>query len=581
MISGGIWGALISVIVLVLTSLNSEPPPGNRPPLAPATTVPELPDDDIAPASGGGDAIPGGSTDAGGAPTPSDTPEVSSPGETPASIAALPDADTAPPAVPRTGDADRAIAEPAAPRSAPVLGGGGDEPVSIIADTEAPPAPEVEAAPQADQASADPVAAPAEVAAEAPGLATPDADDRAPGIDSASSDDAPEAATRPVAPSEPAEIATDPTLDEAPETAPLPQAETEIALAPEPAGSLEEPASPRVVESDSLETDRPAIAPPAIDDLPPASPDDPSPDGSAVLVEVPDAPDAPEGEPTLRVEEVPAEEADGPLITLRGSEAALPSGSAEIRVIRPDDAGGETGESEEPVIEAIDPDAPALVAHASRWEPEVEGRPLMSVILMDEGGLGSAGVAAVAAIPFPVSVAIDATRPDAAERLAAYREAGFEVLAIARLPDGATPQDADVILSAALDAVPQTIALLDPGDGGLQGDQQVTELVMGRLADGGRGFITASRGLNTALRVAEAEGVAAEVLYRDLDDDGQDARVIRRFLDQAAFRARQQSGVVLLARVRPDTISALTLWGTANRASQVDLAPVSAVLTRQ
>ena len=65
---------------------------------------------------------------------------------------------------------------------------------------------------------------------------------------------------------------------------------------------------------------------------------------------------------------------------------------------------------------------------------------------------------------------------------------------------------------------------------------------------------------------------------RDLDAEGQDARVIRRFLDQAAFRARQESGVVMLGRVRPDTISALILWGTANRAGQVALVPVSAVL---
>jgi polysaccharide deacetylase 2 family uncharacterized protein YibQ len=81
-----------------------------------------------------------------------------------------------------------------------------------------------------------------------------------------------------------------------------------------------------------------------------------------------------------------------------------------------------------------------------------------------------------------------------------------------------------------------------------------------------------------ALRAAEAAGVPAGVIYRDLDAEGQDARVIRRFLDQAAFRARQQSGVVLVGRVRPDTLSALILWGSANRAGDVTLAPVSAVL---
>jgi polysaccharide deacetylase 2 family uncharacterized protein YibQ len=269
---------------------------------------------------------------------------------------------------------------------------------------------------------------------------------------------------------------------------------------------------------------------------------------------------------------------------LRGSDSALPSGTAEIRVIRPetqDDDPADPAADAASATLGIDPDAPALVAHAADWSPEDPSLPLLSVILIDEGTLGAAGVAAVSAVPFPVSVAIDATRSDAGERIAAYRAEGIEVLAIARLPDGATPQDAEVILGASFDTAERTIGLLDPGDGGLQGDRDVTALAMARLASEGRGFVTASRGLNTALRIAEAEGVAAGVLYRDLDAEGQDARVIRRFLDQAAFRARQQSGVILLARVRPDTISALTLWGTANRANQVELAPVSAVLTSQ
>ena len=48
------------------------------------------------------------------------------------------------------------------------------------------------------------------------------------------------------------------------------------------------------------------------------------------------------------------------------------------------------------------------------------------------------------------------------------------------------------------------------------------------------------------------DGVAAATLFRDFDKDGQDARVIRRFLDQAAFRARQDGSVVMLGRVRAE-----------------------------
>ena len=98
------------------------------------------------------------------------------------------------------------------------------------------------------------------------------------------------------------------------------------------------------------------------------------------------------------------------------------------------------------------------------------------------------------------------------------------------------------------------------------------------LAAQGRGFITVSQGLNFATRAAEQAGVHAGVVYRELDSDDQDARVIRRFVDQAAFRARQESGVILVGRVRPDTISALILWGTANQDDLVSVVPISAVL---
>ena len=57
--------------------------------------------------------------------------------------------------------------------------------------------------------------------------------------------------------------------------------------------------------------------------------------------------------------------------------------------------------------------------------------------------------------------------------------------------------------------------------------------------------------------------------------------MIRRFLDQAVFRAGRDGGVIMVGRLRPDTISALLLWGLQDRAGRVALAPVSAVLTAQ
>jgi polysaccharide deacetylase 2 family uncharacterized protein YibQ len=109
----------------------------------------------------------------------------------------------------------------------------------------------------------------------------------------------------------------------------------------------------------------------------------------------------------------------------------------------------------------------------------------------------------------------------------------------------------------------------------------VTDQVMNVLASQGRGFVTVSQGLNMAVRAAEQAGVPAAVVYTDLDDDDQDARVVRRFVDQAAFRTRQESGVVLVGRMRPDTISALILWGSTSQDDQIAIVPLSAVLRAQ
>lgn len=261
---------------------------------------------------------------------------------------------------------------------------------------------------------------------------------------------------------------------------------------------------------------------------------------------------------------------DAPETTASG----LPKGDSGVRVnrITTEDAAVEVE-----AAPAIDPDAPALVRFGTAFE-NTDGKPMIGIILLDDGSMTGSS-AAVASLPFDVTVVIDPAVAGAAGRLASYRAAGIEVGVQSALPENATPSDVEVALEATFASLPETVFLLDAGNGGLQNDRAVTEQAMEILAQEGRGLVTVSKGLNMAIRAAEQADVPAGVIFRDLDGEGQDARVIRRFMDQAAFRARQSGGVLLLARVRPDTISALVLWGTANRAGQIVVAPVSAVLT--
>jgi len=101
------------------------------------------------------------------------------------------------------------------------------------------------------------------------------------------------------------------------------------------------------------------------------------------------------------------------------------------------------------------------------------------------------------------------------------------------------------------------------------------------LREDGLGLITLPQGLNTGHKAALRGGVAAGLIFRELDNDGQSGAVIRRFMDNAAFKARQNKGVILLGHARAETIQALIEWSLGNRAKSVALAPVSVVLQDQ
>lgn len=207
-----------------------------------------------------------------------------------------------------------------------------------------------------------------------------------------------------------------------------------------------------------------------------------------------------------------------------------------------------------------------------------EDRPLMSIIVQDVPN-SALGPQVLRDFPYPVTIAIDALAPDARERMDAYRAAGFEILATASFPQGARPADAEIALGAIFDALPETIGFLEADDGSLQQSRALTDQVTAVLSDSGYGLVLQPKGLNTAQKVAIKEGVPAAAIFRDLDGKDQNADVIRRFLDNAAFRARQsEEGVVVLTRLRPETLSALLIWALQDRASQVALAPASAIL---
>lgn len=383
-----------------------------------------------------------------------------------------------------------------------------------------------------------------------------------------------------------------------------PEAEEELSISTEPAQPPQPEISP---ESSAFPDDDPATGPEVMEEAP-ALPRDPATEGTvlqtggddapagAELAALPEEPAAPEtsaadsaGETLEELAEEPvAQEPEPESQTQTAIEEPETSGTignmAEgVTTGRLPSVGGaaegadgaaeaEEGAATEPAV-----DLPPIQRYAAEFE-NPDGRPLMAIVLIDDG-TSRIGLDALQAFPYPLNFAVDAGWPGAPDAMRRYRDAGFEVLVLANLPENATPTDIEVAMQAYLSAVPEAVAVMEGPGSGLQQNREAAMQLADILGASGHGLVMYADGLNTAQKLVAREGVPAATVFRDFDAKGQSAAVIRRFLDQAAFKAsRQEDGVIMVGRLRGDTTSALLLWGLQDRAGSVALAPVSRVL---
>lgn len=223
-------------------------------------------------------------------------------------------------------------------------------------------------------------------------------------------------------------------------------------------------------------------------------------------------------------------------------------------------------------------DLPAIVAYSADYS-KTGTAPEMSVILVDIGALDPTS-AQLSALPFPVTFAVDALAPGATERAEMYRQAGLEVLALIGLPDGATAQDVAVTINQARNVMPVSIGFLDVPSASFQANREIASQVVASAATSGHGVVSFSRGLNALMQEATRAKQPAALVFRDFDGRDQNGAAIKRFLDQAAFRAGIDEDIVLVGRAKEDTIAALVEWSLGNRAATVELVPVSFLLTQ-
>ncbi|MDF1729181.1 MAG: divergent polysaccharide deacetylase family protein [Sulfitobacter sp.] len=463
-----------------------------------------------------------------------------------------------PPAAPLVGDAAPGVATPervTAPGSGEA-GSNADRTLQVSEGIAPAPAPDPDTLSAIDDATLDTAGQPETGGAE--DLAAPAEGREVSGV-ALEADEPVLPNPQALAPMEP-QAADGLSISTEPAQPPQPQAETESAAFDSPEGVDESPEAPEA------EASAPAGS------IGEAAPEAPATaEAPEIDIEAPAAPAPPPEEPQQETAAL-APDATGPTVGTPVTSLIDREGAVAVR--RPGT------EEEQAVTEAQTASVPAIERFAEPFDVE-EGKPLMSIVLIDGGNTpvsGAAGLAALSSFPYPLTFAVDASLPDAAERMKLYRAEGFEVLAMIDLPEGAQPSDVETTLGTLLPALDQVVGILGAPSTNLQVSREVSDQVAAFLAQGGHGWVTQPKGLNTAATLARREGVPAAPVFRDFDSKGQTAVVIRRFLDQAAFKAGQESGVIMLGRMQPETISALLLWGLQDRAGQVSLAPISATL---
>ncbi len=568
------------------TAPEADPAKASTPPLPEAETQPEAPvqaDMMAEPPAAQGAEAPAKAPGELAAAVSETLPEIDAPtAEVPATIVA--DGVTSDGTAPTVAAGALASAEPAAsetvpaadpsPASDPALQGTGETPPVALALAEPPasePAVEPAAEPATESAPAAP--APAEAAEQPQPPAVPDLPDADTTDAAKAPPPLPETvqAAPAILPDPVPEAAADPVIEVAEV---VPEAAAPVAEAPVPDAPADEPL-------------------PQADGMVPG-PDDPAgkaSDPGAAPEVAPKAEEAPQPDEATEAE-LPAPDAD-PLPETAGE--ALSDSTFTPTPGLGDDAGGvvigrlprigdapaaESPAADAPVVTDAIPevDNRPITAFAATFE-NPDAKPLVALVLID-AGMADLDRAGLAALPFPVSFALDPLDPATPERAAIYRAAGKEVVMLATgIAEGAQASDIEVAFQSMAQGLPEAVAVMDLAEPMFQDRRPLASIVVPVVAAQGRGLLTWDQGLNAADQVARREDVAAAVVFRDLASAGTDSESVRRLLDRAVFKAGQDGRVAVAGEATPDLVAALLEWTVEGRAATVALAPLTAVLT--
>lgn len=266
------------------------------------------------------------------------------------------------------------------------------------------------------------------------------------------------------------------------------------------------------------------------------------------------------------------------------AENQVNAGAAPKSIERESQETPVTAETQEALPPAPVQSGPAFEAFAADVALD-SSRPYLAVVLMDAG---SEGVAQdeLLEIDVPVTFAVDPSADNARRAEAAYRDGGFEVVAI--VPDRgdlALNQRTQLdrvgpILETYFENVPGAVALIDRPLGDFYRNIRVVNIITQNLNRTGHGMLIHERfGINAAIGSAAAKRVPVAAVKRVIDTNRSEA-AIRASLDRAVLEASKTGSAIVFGRTYPETVSTLITWLVSNTARSVSIAPLTATVNR-
>lgn len=277
----------------------------------------------------------------------------------------------------------------------------------------------------------------------------------------------------------------------------------------------------------------------------------------------------PEGEEGLATPETPSEG----VVDGAADEGATPEATGDAA-----EAASDAGTAEAATTPEV---APGALGEFARVFDYTGANALLAVVLVDAGASGL-DIAKLAEIGMPLTIGIPSDVPDAMDRTSAYRDAGFEVVAIApkagvgAFRKGQNSEEAPLQLEAIFSAVPQAVAVMDPPGGELPKDNQLVRAVLAGLVPSGHALLTQSGGFNSVADLASEVGVYSQTVMRQIDN----VDAVNFAMSRAALQAGKTGAAIIMADTSPEMVKAVVQWLLSPSARTIALAPVSATVVK-